>query len=66
MQLRVMADRMLVETFVGSGRAVVSTPVLAPGADPTKAGLLVLAEGTALTINAAAAWDMGCVWTQYP
>ena len=35
MPIRVLVDRTIVETFVGGGRGVVATPVLAPGGNRT-------------------------------
>ena len=65
--LRILADRTLVEAFVGDGRGVVTTPVLAPGKDPTKAGCFLSAgAGGTVTVNSYEAYEMGCGWAQYP
>ena len=65
--VRILADRTLVEAFVGGGRGVVTTPVLAPGKDPTKAGCFLSAGvGGSVTVNSYEAYEMGCGWAQYP
>ena len=64
--LRILADRTLVEAFVGDGRGVVTTPVLAPGKDPTKAGCFLSAGAGSVTVNSLAAYEMGCGWARYP
>ena len=65
--LRVLADRMMVEIFVGGGRGAVTTPVLAPGKEPLNAGAYILAGvDTELVVAAASAWKMGCGWARYP
>lgn len=65
--IRALADRVLVEVFVGGGRGVVSSPVLAPGSDPTLAAAFVTNLGDApLTLASSAAWAMGCGWARYP
>ena len=56
----------LVEAFVGDGRGVVTTPVLAPGKDPTKAGCFLSAGAGSVTVNSFGAYEMGCGWAQYP
>ena len=64
---RALADRVLVEVFVGGGRGVVSSAVLAPGSDPTLAAAFVTNTGAApLTLVSSAAWAMGCGWARYP
>ena len=72
MPVRVLADRTLAEIYIADGLGVVSTPVLSPSLDPTKAGafLSVLAapgggSGMPLKMNASA-WSMGCGWARYP
>lgn len=63
--IRALADRMLVEVFIGGGRGVVSSPVLAP--DPTFASAFVTNIGDAgVTLASAQAWGMGCGWARYP
>lgn len=71
--LRVLADRTLVELFVGNGRGVVTTPVLAPGKDSSRTGAFLsvpsvgdVAGGTdapVVTLQSARAWEMGCGWS---
>ena len=66
MAVRVLADRMLAEIFVASGRAVVAVPVAAPGKAPKNAGAYVFADKTSVTVKSADAWRMGCGWARYP
>jgi hypothetical protein len=47
MAVRVLADRTLVELFVAGGLGVVTTPVLAPGKDPSRAGAFVFVPQSA-------------------
>ena len=47
MAVRVLADRTLVELFVAGGLGVVTTPVLAPGKDPSRAGAFVFVAQSA-------------------
>jgi sucrose-6-phosphate hydrolase SacC (GH32 family) len=70
--LRVLADRTLVELFVGNGRGVVTTPVLAPGKDSSRTGAFLSVSATAeagridapkVTLQSARAWEMGCGWS---
>lgn len=66
LSLRVLADRTIVEAFVGEGRAGGATPVVAPG-DPKNAGVYIFANTeTDVVVNSANAWSMGCGWAQYP
>ena len=60
--LRVVADRTLVEVFVGGGRGVVSTPVLEPGKSPDNGGVFFSAPAAPYTVASASAWEMGCGW----
>lgn len=67
LSLRVLADRTMVEIFVGDGRGVVSVPVLAPGAQPARAGALLYsadesAGAAPITVLGATVWAMGCGW----
>ena len=64
--VRVLADRMLAEIFVASGRGVVAVPVAAPGKNTKNAGAFVFADKTSVTVESADAWDMGCGWARYP
>lgn len=66
--LRVLADRTIVEVFAGSGRGVVSMPVLKPGADATKGGVFIfpMVSTASLTVQSADASSMGCGWAKYP
>ena len=66
MQLRVLVDRSIVETFAGSGRGVVSTPVLNPGKDLTRTGVFLIAGDQSVTVMESSAWAMGCGWGSYP
>ena len=60
--LRVVADRTLVEVFLGGGRGVVSTPVLVPGKSPDNGGVFFSAPAAPYTVASASAWEMGCGW----
>ena len=62
--LRVVADRTLVEVFLGGGRGVVSTPVLAPGKSPDNGGVFFSAPAAPFTVASASAWEMGCGWAR--
>ena len=63
------ADRTVIETFVGGGLAVMTSPVLAPGANPANVGAVIYVLGGAgsqVTVKEASAWQMGCCWAEYP
>jgi sucrose-6-phosphate hydrolase SacC (GH32 family) len=67
--LRVLADRTIVEVFVGEGRGVITTGVLSPGAQDlthNKAFLYTKEETSSVQIKSATAWAMGCGWARYP
>ena len=65
-ELRILADRTIVEVFAGSGRGVVSMPVLKPS-NVTGAFIFNPSYATSsLTVASAAAWGMGCGWAKYP
>jgi sucrose-6-phosphate hydrolase SacC (GH32 family) len=64
--LRIVADRTIVEVFLGGGRAVVSTPVLSPGLHPTYGGVFFGAPGASAYAVTSKAWAMGCGWARYP
>jgi hypothetical protein len=67
--LRVLADRTLVELFVGNGRGVVTTPVLAPGEDSSRTGAFLSVPTTGdkaapkVMLQSSRAWEMGCGWS---
>ena len=63
--IRALADRVLVEVFVGGGRGVVSRPC-SPGERPHAGGRVRHQLGRcALTLASSAAWAMGCGWARY-
>jgi hypothetical protein len=67
LSLRVLADRTIVETFIASGRAVVTTPVLNPGLHHNRSGAFLFAGGGgSVGVKSASAWAMGCGWARYP
>ena len=49
LELRVLADRTIVEIYVGPGRGVVTTPVLHPGLDPAKTSAFIFPAGSVST-----------------
>jgi hypothetical protein len=68
MSLRVLADRAMVEFFLGDGRGAITTGVqywigIGPGegCDKTKVFITAAAE-TGVEVASAAAWAMGCGW----
>jgi len=63
--LRIVADRTLVELFVDTGRAAITTPVVHPGAVASNGGVYFSTHGAALPIKSSA-WSMGCGWAKYP
>eukprot|EP01052_Picozoa_sp_SAG31_P001454 SAG31_NODE_49_length_30599_cov_15.615016_14_plen_172_part_00 len=73
--IRVLADKSLVEVFIGEGLAVLTVPVLSPGGNANNTGLYIFATETIddsrksanrLTIDSSEAWRMGCGWASYP
>jgi sucrose-6-phosphate hydrolase SacC (GH32 family) len=65
--LRVLADRTIVEVFVGSGRGVITTGVLSPGKQSlTHNKAFLFTEEANLQVKSATAWAMGCGWARYP
>jgi len=61
--LRILADRSIVEIFLGGGRGIVTTGVLAPGKDPSRSGVFLTTESDEpVELNSAAAWSMNCGW----
>ena len=64
--IRALADRMLAEIFVASGRGVVAVPVATPGKNAENAAAFVFADQTDVTVESTDAWEMGCGWARYP
>ena len=59
--IRVLGDRTVAEIFVAG--AAVTAPI---GNANDSTGAYVRAGGSALSIQSAKAWDMGCGWSKYP
>ena len=63
LSVRVLADRTIAETFVGGGRAVVTSPL----ATPTAVTAVVRNTGAAsLKVDSIGGWELGCGWASYP
>ena len=66
LSLRVLVDRNLVESFVGGGRAVVTSPVGKSG-DMAAAKVFLVNKGSkALTVSSVQAFEMSCGRASYP
>ena len=66
--VRVLADRTIIETYVGGGRGVVTSPVGRPPNDLASAKVFLRNTDTraALMVESLEAWELGCGWASYP
>ena len=62
LELHVLADNALVESFVGGGRGVVTSPVAQPGKEKRRATATLFAFDQPVGITRAEAAVMGCGW----